>query len=170
MSRPTVRRSFCPWSMRENLARLVLSQSCSLFLSVVSLRLRIISLMLSFRAAISPWASSAIERVRSPLVTAVATSAMARTCVVRLAASWLTLSVRSFHVPAAPGTLALRSTPPSPPTRGAGGGAGHAGLASQLPFDADEAGDGGHLVGERGQRLDHAIDRVGQLGDFPLGF
>ena len=37
---------------------------------------------------------------------AVATSAMARTCVVRLAASRLTLPVRSFHVPAAPGTLA----------------------------------------------------------------
>ena len=40
------------------------------------------------------------------MVTAVATSAMARTCVVRLAASRLTLPVRSFHVPAAPGTLA----------------------------------------------------------------
>ena len=102
-----------------NLARLVLSQSCSVFLRVVSLRLRIISLMLSFSSATSPWASTGIERVRSPLVTAVATSAMARTWVVRLAASWLTLSVRSFQVPAAPGTLAW---PPS------------------LPFDADLAG------------------------------
>ena len=68
--------------------------------------------MLSFSAATSPWASTGIERVRSPLVTAVATSAMARTWVVRLAASWLTLSVRSFQVPAAPGTLAW---PPSLP-------------------------------------------------------
>ena len=50
--------------------------------------------------------STLMDRVRSPLVTAVATSAMARTCVVRLAASWLTFSVRAFHVPAAPGTLA----------------------------------------------------------------
>ena len=89
-----------------NRVRLVLSQSCSVFLRVVSRRLRIISLMLSFSAATSPLAWTLIERVRSPLVTAVATSAMARTWVVRLAASWLTLSVRSFHVPAAPGTLA----------------------------------------------------------------
>jgi len=65
--------------MRENFARLVLSQSCSSFLRVVSLRLRIISLMLSFNAATSPIASTVIERVRSPWVTAVATSAIART-------------------------------------------------------------------------------------------
>ena len=135
--------------MRLNLARLVFSQSCSVFLSVVSLRLRIISLMLSLSAATSPWASTLIERVRSPLVTAVATSAMARTCVVRLAASWLTLSVRSFQVPAAPGTL---------------------GLAAELAFDADLAGHRRHLIGERGQRVDHAVDRVGQRGDFALGF
>ena len=102
--------------MRLNLARFVFSQSCSLFLSVVSFRLRIISLMLSLSAATSPCASTVIERVRSPLVTAVATSAMARTCVVRLAASWLTLSVRSFHVPAAPGTLAWPPSLPSTPT------------------------------------------------------
>ena len=102
--------------MRENLARLVFSQSCSLFLSVVSLRLRIISLMLSLSAATSPCASTLIDRVRSPLVTAVATSAIARTWVVRLAASWLTLSVRSFQVPAAPGTLAWPPSLPSTPT------------------------------------------------------
>ena len=99
-----------------NLARFVLSQSCSLFFCVVSRRLRIISLMLSFSAATSPWASTAIERVRSPLVTAVATSAMARTWMVRLAASWLTFSVRSFQVPAAPGTLACPPSWPSTPT------------------------------------------------------
>ena len=132
-----------------NFARFVFSQSCSVFLSVVSLRLRIISLMLSLSAATSPCASTVIDRVRSPLVTAVATSAMARTWVVRLAASWLTLSVRSFHVPAAPGTLAW---PPS------------------LPFDADLAGHRRHLVGERRQRVDHAVDRVGQLGDLALRF
>src|ERR1700739_2832082 len=102
--------------MRENLARLVFNQSCSLFFNVVSLRLRIISLMLSLSPATSPWASTVIERVRSPLVTAVATSAIARTWVVRLAASWLTLSVRSFQVPAAPGTLAWPPSIPSKPT------------------------------------------------------
>ena len=73
--------------MRENLARLVFSQSCSVFLIVVPRRLPIISLILSLSAATSPWATTVMERVRSPLVTAVATSAMARTWVVRLAAS-----------------------------------------------------------------------------------
>ena len=72
--------------------------------------------MLSLSAATSPCASTVIERVRSPLVTAVATSAIARTCVVRFAASWLTLSVRSFQVPAAPGTFAWPPSFPSTPT------------------------------------------------------
>ena len=57
-----------------------------------------------------------MARVRSPLVTAVATSEMARTWVVRLPASWFTLSVRSRHVPAAPGTLAWPPSLPSIPT------------------------------------------------------
>ena len=83
------------------------------------------------------------------MVTAVATSAMARTCVVRLAASWLTLSVKI-----APDA----------------GRAGHARLAAQLAFDADFARHGGHLIGECRQRVDHAVDGVGQLGDFALGF
>ena len=62
-----------------NRARLVLSQSCSVLRFVVSRKLRIISLMLSFRAATSPAASTVIDRERSPLVTAVATSAIERT-------------------------------------------------------------------------------------------
>jgi len=66
----------------------------------------IISLMLSFRAATSPLASTRSIAVRSPCVTAVATSAMDRTWVVRFAASWLTLSVRTRHSPAALGTFA----------------------------------------------------------------
>ena len=102
--------------MRLNLARFVFSQSCSVFFCVVSRRLRIISLIVSVRAATSPWASTVIDRVRSPLVTAVATSAMARTCVVRLAASWFTFSVRAFQMPAAPGTFACPPSCPSTPT------------------------------------------------------
>ena len=98
------------------MARLVFSQSCSVFFCVVSRRLRIISLMVSFRTATSPCASTVIERVRSPCVTATATSAMARTWVVRLAASWLTFSVSPFHVPDAPGTLAWPPSRPSTPT------------------------------------------------------
>ena len=85
--------------------------------------------------------------MRSPLVTAVATSAIARTCVVRFAASWLTLSVRSRHVPAAPGTLRL---------------------AAELSFDADLARDRRDLVGERRQRVDHVVDRVGERRDLAL--
>ena len=41
---------------------------------------------------------------------------MLRTCVVRFAASRLTLSVRSFHVPATPGTTAWPPSRPSVPT------------------------------------------------------
>ena len=81
-------------------SRFVFSQSCSVFWRVVSRRLRIISLSLSLRTATSPLASTPTCRVRSPSVTAVATSAMARTWLVRFAASWLTLSVRSFQTPA----------------------------------------------------------------------
>ena len=50
------------------------------------------------------------------------------------------------------------------------GRARHAGLAAELAFDADFARHGRHLVGERRQRVDHAVDGVGQLGDFALGF
>ena len=95
---------------------LVFNQSCSVLRCVVSRRLLIIALMLSLRSDTSPRASTWIERVRSPFVTAVATSAMARTWVVRLAASKLTLPVRSFHVPAAPGTWACPPKRPSTPT------------------------------------------------------
>ena len=53
---------------------------------------------------------------RSPLATAVVTSAMLRTCAVRLVAIELTLSVRSFHVPATPRTSAWPPSLPSVPT------------------------------------------------------
>ncbi len=54
----------------------------------------------------SPRTSTVIFWLRSPLATAVVTWAMLRTCPVRFPASWLTLSVRSFHVPETPGTTA----------------------------------------------------------------
>jgi hypothetical protein len=109
-------RSRWPCSIRENFARFVFSQSCSVFFCVVSRRLRIISLMVSLSAATSPFACTVMDRVKSPCVTAVATSAIARTCVVRFSASWFTFSVRSFHVPAAPGTFAWPPSWPSTPT------------------------------------------------------
>src|SRR5450830_469416 len=113
-----VTASISRWPCRRPVkrARLVLSQSCSAFFCVVSFRLRIISLMLSFRSDTSPRASTWIDRDKSPRVTAVATSAIARTWVVRLAASWLTFSVKSFQVPEAPGTLAWPPSFPSTPT------------------------------------------------------
>ena len=57
-------------------------------------------------ARISPFTSTVIFRDRSPLATAVVTSAMFRTWAVRFEAIELTESVRSFHVPATPGTTA----------------------------------------------------------------
>ena len=75
-----------------------------------------IVLMVFFSSRISPLTSTVILRDRSPRATAVVTSAMLRTCVVRLAASRLTLSVRSFHVPATPGTCAWPPSLPSVPT------------------------------------------------------
>ena len=106
ISRATVSRSRWPCMRPEMRARLVLSQSCSALACVVSRRLAIIWLMLSLSSATSPWASTVIDRVRSPWVTAVDTSAMARTWVVRVAASWFTFSVSRFHVPLTPSTSA----------------------------------------------------------------
>ena len=53
---------------------------------------------------------------RSPFATAVVTCAMLRTCVVRLPASVLTLSVRSFQTPETPFTRAWPPSLPSVPT------------------------------------------------------
>ena len=75
-----------------------------------------IVLMVFFSSRISPFTSTVILRDRSPRATAVVTSAMLRTWVVRFAASRLTLSVRSFQVPATPGTLAWPPSRPSVPT------------------------------------------------------
>src|SRR5713101_5092630 len=82
ISRDTVSRFFCPCIIELNFATFVLSQSCSWFFCVVSRRLTIIWLMLSLSFATSPSAPTVMLRVRSPLVTAVATSLIARICVV----------------------------------------------------------------------------------------
>ena len=47
--------------------------------------------------------------------------------------------------------------------------AGHVGLAAQPAFDADFAGDGGHLVGKCRERVGHVVDGFGERGDFALG-
>ena len=75
-----------------------------------------IVLIVFFSARISPFTSTVILRDRSPLATAVVTSAMLRTWAVRFEAIELTESVKSFHVPATPGTWAWPPSLPSVPT------------------------------------------------------
>ena len=72
--------------------------------------------MVSFSSRISPRTSTVILRDRSPRATAVVTSAMLRTWAVRLPHMALTESVRSFQVPATPGTMAWPPSLPSVPT------------------------------------------------------
>ncbi|RIH80487.1 hypothetical protein Mterra_03499 [Calidithermus terrae] len=73
-------------------------------------------LMASLSCRISPRTSTVILRERSPLATAMVTSAMLRTCAVRLEAMEFTLSVRSFHTPLTPPTWAWPPSLPSVPT------------------------------------------------------
>ncbi len=75
-----------------------------------------IVLMVFFSSRNSPLTSTVIFLDRSPLATAVVTSAMFRTCAVRFPAMLLTESVRSFHVPATPFTWAWPPSLPSVPT------------------------------------------------------
>ncbi len=75
-----------------------------------------IVLIVSFSSRISPRTSTVIFWDRSPWATAVVTWAMLRTWLVRFPASWLTLSVRSFHVPETPSTRAWPPSLPSVPT------------------------------------------------------
>ena len=75
-----------------------------------------IVLMVFFSSSISPFTSAVIFLDRSPLATAVVTSAMLRTWPVRLPAMKFTESVRSFQVPATPSTLAWPPSLPSVPT------------------------------------------------------
>src|SRR4026207_2190113 len=72
-------------------------------------------LTVDLSARISPLTSTVIFFERSPFATAVVTSAMLRTWPVRFAAIEFTLSVRSFHVPATPGTRAWPPHLPPPP-------------------------------------------------------
>ena len=73
-------------------------------------------LMVFFSSAISPFTSTVIFLDKSPSATAVVTSAMLRTWPVRLAASSLTLSVKSFQMPPTPSTCACPPSRPSVPT------------------------------------------------------
>ncbi len=72
--------------------------------------------MASLSCRISPRTSTVIFLDRSPLATAIVTSAMLRTWAVRFDAIELTLSVRSFHTPVTPLTCACPPSFPSVPT------------------------------------------------------
>ena len=72
--------------------------------------------MASLSCRISPRTSTVIFFDRSPLATAIVTSAMLRTCAVRFDAIELTLSVRSFHTPVTSATCAWPPSLPSVPT------------------------------------------------------
>ena len=63
-------------------------------------------LIVLFNSKISPLTSTVIFLERSPFATAVVTSAMLRTWAVKFPAIELTLSVKSFQVPATPRTSA----------------------------------------------------------------
>ena len=75
-----------------------------------------IVLIVILSSRISPRTSTVIFLERFPLATAVVTSAMLRTWLVRFDAIELTLSVRSFHVPATPFTSAWPPSLPWVPT------------------------------------------------------
>ena len=66
-----------------------------------------IVLIVDFSSSVSPLTSTETFCDRSPCATAVVTWAMSRTWAVRFDAIELTLSVRSFQVPATPGDLGL---------------------------------------------------------------
>ena len=143
-------------------------------------------LMVFFSSSISPLTSTVILRLESPRATAVVTSAILRTCEVRLLAIELTLSVRSFQVPATPRTWAWPPSLPSVPTSRATRDLGSEGVElidhrvervlelQDLAFDVDgdllrevavgycgsDVGDVPHLAGKiRG----HRVDVVGEI-------
>ena len=76
-------------------------------------------LMVFFNSSISPFTSTVIFLDKSPFATDVVTSAMLRTWAVRLLAIWFTESVRSFHTPPTPFTVAWPPSLPSVPTSNA---------------------------------------------------
>ena len=101
----------------------------------------------SLSSRISPRTSTVIFLDRSPPAMAVATSAMFRTCAVRLLAMKFTLSVRSFQVPATPDTCAWPPSLPSVPTS----------RATRVTS-----------AGKRVELIHHRVDGVLQLEDLAL--
>ena len=106
-----------------------------------------IVLIVSFSSRISPLTSTVIFLDRSPLATAVVTSAMLRTCDGQVAGH--EVDVVGEVLPGA-------------------GDAAHLGLAAELALGADLAGDARDLGRERGELVDHRVDGVLELQDLAL--
>src|SRR6202451_4203413 len=116
----------------------------------------------SLSSRISPLTSTVILRDKSPRATAVATSAMLRTWPVRLLAIKLTLSVRSFHVPATPGTCACPPSLPSVPTSRATRVTSPANVHSVPPAGSPARS----LAGERVELIHHRVNGVFEFENF----
>ena len=106
-----------------------------------------IVLMASFSCRISPRTSTVIFFDRSPLATAIVTSAMLRTCAVRL---------RRHRVDALGQVLPHA------------GDLAHLRLAAELAVGADLARDARHLGGEDAELLDHRVDDGGRAQELAL--
>ncbi len=104
--------SACPPSMPS----VPTSRATPVTCSANTRRRSVIELIVSASVATSPFASTVTFWPRSPLATAVVTTAIWRTWSVRFDAIVLTESVRSFHVPATPETSAWPPSTPSVPT------------------------------------------------------
>ena len=115
--------------------------TCSAKVASVSVML----LIVSASAATSPLACTVSFWRRLPLATAVTTFTMPRTWSVRFEAMKLTLSVRSFQVPATPDTWAWPPSLPSVPTS----------RATRVTSEA-----------KRVELVHHRVDRVLQLRGF----
>src|SRR5919197_1178291 len=126
-------------------------------------------LMVSLSSRISPFTSTVIFLERSPLATAVVTSAMLRTWAVRFPAIEFTLSVKSFHVPATPLTSAsppnLPSVPTSRATRVTSDGGRRRRALRDLAFTSNDDADSLQFLDQPPVDLDHVIERI---GDFPI--
>ena len=106
-----------------------------------------IVLMVALSSRISPFTSTVIFLERSPAATALVTSAMLRTCEVRLPAIEFTESVRSRQVPATPCTSAWPPSFPSVPT---------------------SLRDSGDFRRKRAQLVHHRVDGVLEFQNFAL--
>src|SRR4026207_1728959 len=122
--------------------------------------------MMFFSSKFSPFTSAVIWRARSPRAAAIVTSAMLRTWPVRFEAIELTLSVRSFQVPATPSTAAcppgLPSGPP-PPAPPAPRPPPARRLPAELSVGAHLARDAAHFARECVELVDHRVHRLLQL-------